>query len=117
MAVSGPDVVLNLLLLSLTSQSSCLNLAQGPGSTEENNGSKYGGCWESLEKVPGRVVQEEDTLESGDAAEKQGVGNRVSAHGLANVVEVGAKQDPCSKEDRQGGGDCQGEEVGDDLWW
>ena len=83
--------------LSVASQSPCLYLAQGPAAADESDKADESGSWQDLEKVPAGVVQKEDTLESGNAAKEQSVGNGVGAQGLGGVVEVGAKDKPCGK--------------------
>jgi hypothetical protein len=85
---------------SQASQTALLNLRQCPATAQESHDRDKSCGGQSLEKVPGCVVQEEDTLHSHDGTEEQSMGDRGIAQSLAQMIGVGAQSCPNTKQHR-----------------
>ena len=105
------------LSLSLSCESALLNLGQSPASADNHDRAQYSSHRQHLEQVPVGVVQEEDTLHGCDTAQEQSMRYWISAHGFAEVVDVGSKGHPDTAQDWQSERNDKGEEARDDARW
>jgi hypothetical protein len=100
--------------LSQTGKSTLLNLTQGLAATQEGNDANQTSRRQDLEECPRRVVKEEDELHSNDASEEEGVGDGSSVHGLGDVADVCAEEQPGTNENGQTSEDGKSEDAGED---
>lgn len=81
-------------LLPETSKATALYFTQRTATTNECD--RTGSCHrgQDLEQVPGSVVEEENTLDSGQGGKEDGVRNRSGLESSREVVEVDAEEEP-----------------------
>lgn len=82
------------LSLSQASQTALLDLGECAAAAQEGDNGDNASSRQCLEKVPGCVVQEKDTLHSDDGSVEESVRDRGRTESLAEVADVGTQGSP-----------------------
>lgn len=101
---------------SFSSKTTPLYLTQGPAAADVRDSTDHCSNRQSLEKVPARVVEEENTLHGHDASKEEAMCQRVGPKCLSSVIKVSSQKHPstdqCGKRDEN----RERKEQADNLW-
>ncbi len=87
--------------LSLSPEASALDLTERLGAAHKCHCSDGANDRQGLEQVPSSVVKEEDKFHGNDGAKECRMGQRSGADSLADVIGVGAKDNPLTERENE----------------